>query len=334
LDNAANPNVQDIYGSSALHPAVCRKDSYEIAKLLLSFEWIHINIKNSYGDTPLHRALEIKDFKFVKALFDSQLEKIDFNIKNKKGELLLHLAGKCKDIDVLKVLVESSDCNAKAQYQETALMRAAEENNSAMVQLLVDKGINVNDKSYFKKTALTFAAKNGCTDVVKILVGIDSLDVNVKCIDLSSFRREFKKNALHLAVQNGHIDVVKLLLGRKDLDVNENYQVVQSEFSDTSPQSAFEIAVANKNIEIIKELLKDDRLNIEDLYIGGELSWALSKNAEIKQLIEDRIKLNRQNAEKKELVPEAEVETKESFLPYDSADKYEDLLGLNDGEKD
>jgi ankyrin repeat protein len=73
--------------------------------------------------------------------------------------------------DIVKLLLESrADVNAKGEYGETALMRAAlSSGRMDIIKLLLEAGADVNAKSTNGKTALMTAAKNGHTETVKLL---------------------------------------------------------------------------------------------------------------------------------------------------------------------
>lgn len=53
---------------------------------------------------------------------------------------------------------------------ETALHQAARNKRTAMVQLLLDKGVKIDATDYDGDTALHIAAWYGCEEVVKLLV--------------------------------------------------------------------------------------------------------------------------------------------------------------------
>jgi len=83
-----------------------------------------------------------------------------------------------------------------------ALMAAAEEGHTETVQILIANGANVNAKGSEYQTALMLAAERGHTATVIILLH-NGADVNV--VDSSD------NTALTLAAKNGHTDIVRLL---------------------------------------------------------------------------------------------------------------------------
>jgi outer membrane protein assembly factor BamB len=86
------------------------------------------------------------------------------------------------------------------------LWAAARAGDAARVTATLDKGIDVNTRTRYGATALTFAADKGHVEIVKLLIARGA-DVNVQ----DTF---YQMRALDMAMMNKHADVVKLLLER------------------------------------------------------------------------------------------------------------------------
>ncbi len=83
------------------------------------------------------------------------------------------------------------------------LLEAAKEGDTAKVQVLLDKGADVNAKDNFSSwTALMFAARYGHTTIVQALLDKDA-DVNAE--------DDRGWTALRFAAAAGHTKIVKLL---------------------------------------------------------------------------------------------------------------------------
>ena len=86
------------------------------------------------------------------------------------------------------------------------LWDAARAGDAARVARALDKGADVNAKSRYGMTALTFAADKGHIDVVKLLLD--------RGADLNGQDTFYKFRALDMALMNNHRHVAMLLLER------------------------------------------------------------------------------------------------------------------------
>ncbi|KAH0536261.1 hypothetical protein FGG08_006856, partial [Glutinoglossum americanum] len=127
----------------------------------------------------------------------------------------LHMASFFGLETIVNGLLERGDKpNSMDGYGRTALSRAAENGHEAVVKLLLGvESIDMNSKDWYNgQAALLWAAQNGHEAVVKMLLSVESIDVNSK--------DEGGKTALLQAALSGHEAVVKLLLGVESIDVN------------------------------------------------------------------------------------------------------------------
>jgi ankyrin repeat protein len=123
----------------------------------------------------------------------------DINVKDEYGETLLIQAVSASHVDVVKLLLEKG-----AGEINTALMKASYRGDTNMVELLLDKGADINAKiiGVFGDTALMNAAVSGDTNVVGLLLARKA-DINAVDTDGST--------ALGIAKRMGNTAVVKLL---------------------------------------------------------------------------------------------------------------------------
>lgn len=83
----------------------------------------------------------------------------------------LHKAAWRGDIDTVKVLLDKGvDVNERYDFRRTALMNAAWNSQEAVVQLLLDRGADVNAMDRYGDTALKIARKRGHTALVDLLM--------------------------------------------------------------------------------------------------------------------------------------------------------------------
>jgi len=106
-------------------------------------------------------------------------------------------------VKVTELLSGGADPNYRSsQAGMTVLMRAAYKGNAEIVNLLLEKGAKVNEKTDNGITALLLAAYNNHIEVVKLLLGKGS-DANI--------RVEKGNNAFEVAALKGYEEVAKLL---------------------------------------------------------------------------------------------------------------------------
>ena len=95
---------------------------------------------------------------------------------------------------------------ARAQDKNEDFFAAARKGDAAAVKAFLDKGVDVNSKTRYGATALSYACDKGHVEVVKLLIERGA-DVNVK----DTFYGEVP---LGWALSHGHAQVVKLLLDK------------------------------------------------------------------------------------------------------------------------
>lgn len=106
----------------------------------------------------------------------------------------------------LLALVLLCPLSASAQDANEEFLAAARKGDAAAVKALLDKGVDVNAKTRYGATALSYACDKGHVDVVKLLIERGA-DVNAK----DTFYGEVP---LGWALSKGHAPIVKLLLDK------------------------------------------------------------------------------------------------------------------------
>jgi ankyrin repeat protein len=205
-------------------------------------------------------------------------------------------AARAGNVDAVKALLDhGAEIDSKESWRgQTALMWAAAENHPAVVQLLVDRGADVNlvsavsDFSGMKPkpgdvpmhfprggfTALLFAARGGFSECAKILLD-HGADVKAADPDQTS--------ALVLAIINGHYDTAALLLQHK-ADPNA---------TDDMGRAALFAAVDMRNIYASNRPAPKDTNKVEPLeLIKMLLAAGANPNAKLTKLIPPRAVLD------------------------------------------
>jgi hypothetical protein len=158
-----------------------------------------------------------------------------------------------------KTLNDAKDC----PHDRTPLSWAAENGDTDVVKLLLDTGeVDVDAKNVQNgRTALSYAAESGHVAVVKSLLETGRVDVDAK-------DRQNRRTALSYAAQNGHEAVVKLLLntGKVDVDIKD----IQH------GRTALLYASENGHEAVVKLLLESGKIDAE----RTTLSWAADNGHE------------------------------------------------------
>ncbi len=164
--------------------------------------------------------------------------------KKELNERLIKAAmhGKVEDVELL--LDRGADINHKDQFGSTALLDAAIHGDAKIVELLLNRGADVHHRSTFwGDTALFKAAIFGFPEIVELLLDRGA-DIH--------HQDNFGNTALIDATRSGKVEIVKLLLDR-GADIHHQ---------SASGETAFSIAAECGYSNIVK-LLEDYTTNLE-----------------------------------------------------------------------
>jgi ankyrin repeat protein len=106
----------------------------------------------------------------------------------------------------LSLLLLSTVGVLRAGSREDDLLTAVRNGDAAAVKALLDQGVAVDTKFRYDRTALSFAADRGNTEMVKLLLE--------RGADADAEDTFYGNTALGWAAYKGHVDVVKLLVAR------------------------------------------------------------------------------------------------------------------------
>ncbi len=125
LDRAADPNLQNKFGETALHWAASQGHP-DLAALLLD-RAADPNLQNEIGDTALHWAVFWNHPDLATLLLDRAA---DPNLQDKNGSTALHFAASEGFLDCVVLLLDrAADPNLKNKFGNTALDIALREYN-------------------------------------------------------------------------------------------------------------------------------------------------------------------------------------------------------------
>ncbi|CAI9744133.1 serine/threonine-protein phosphatase 6 regulatory ankyrin repeat subunit B-like isoform X15 [Octopus vulgaris] len=180
----------------------------------------NVNKQNSFGNTPLHRAVVNKYEDVVKVLLNSkENNNLQVNQGNNRGQTALYYACRYGQINIVELLLQQNgiDVNAVENKGFTALHLACQYGSKDVVELLLQQnGSDICAVTKQGHTPLHIASAHGRTEVVELLLqqnGIDANKVN-----------EEGNTPLHLAVRKQQHDVVASMLAQDSvkLDIENN----------------------------------------------------------------------------------------------------------------
>ena len=227
LDQGVDVNAREGDGATALHWAVERDDA-EVAEALLR-AGADETAANDYGVTPASLACLNRNEAMLERLLAAGA---DPNAATSMGETLLMTCAGTGAVDAVATLFDrgATNVNAKeASYGQTALMRAAAQDNPEVVRLLLAHGADIHARSttYLLPvslgnpldnvgggavmapqrgyTPLLFTARHGRVENVRLL-----LDAGADVNDTAPTG----ESALVVASFSGHGQVAALLLDR------------------------------------------------------------------------------------------------------------------------
>lgn len=217
IDGGADVNAKSKNGTTALMLA-SENGNTDIVRILLE-EGANINAKHEEGGTALIFAAAEGHAGTVLALLNKGAT---VHAINNDGFTALNAAAGVgltgeERIDIVQLLLDNgAEVNAKDDFGETTLMRAAIADRPDTVRFLLDNGADVNAQTREGMTALMFAAQGmkGLVDLhlntVQVLLEAGS-DVNAK--DNNG------RTAIMRAEKNGHKNVAQLLRDARMKDI-------------------------------------------------------------------------------------------------------------------
>ena len=155
LKSGARTDITDIRGRTVLHDA-SREGSIEVVQLFLD-QGVPINHRDDTGQTPLFDAVASKHPALVELLLKAGART---DIADNQGKTLLHHAAYEKKEVVCVFLDRDVEVNFQDYKGQTALFVAAEEGNTGVVKLLLERGARTDLKDKEGRTPYSIAGKN------------------------------------------------------------------------------------------------------------------------------------------------------------------------------
>ncbi|KAL3068977.1 hypothetical protein niasHS_015692 [Heterodera schachtii] len=216
MENGANvkQKTADEFGTMPLHFA-CSEGHLEIVKLLVEEGKADIEIADSYGKTALMVACSFQKCDIVRYLIEKGA-KVDRT--DAKG--ISSLLSACIDghLEIVKLLVEGGKADiekADSVIGWSPLMVASFTEKWVIVRYLIDKGANTDHTDNNGLSIIHYLVDNNNFDECKFLID-KGVNVNQKTAD-----NLLRSTPLHLACENGQLEIVKLLVeeGKADIEI-------------------------------------------------------------------------------------------------------------------
>jgi ankyrin repeat protein len=171
--------------------------------------------KSKNGQTPLHYAAAHGLNDFVRGLLKHGADPDLFGIPDTKGNLTTPLMAAAANghLETVQLLVEKGAQLEKVNdVGDTVLMDVCKRPYPEIVKLLLEKGANVNASGYLGYTALIYAASQGRLETIKLLLTAGADPLATATEDQSPTATAVRYDAADMAEQNGHLEALLLVL--------------------------------------------------------------------------------------------------------------------------
>ncbi|KAI0220924.1 E3 ubiquitin-protein ligase MIB2 [Lamellibrachia satsuma] len=187
LRHRCNTNLQDCYGDTAMHDAVS-KESRDIVGKLSACPRTDFLLKNKKGFNVLHYAVLKGNHLAVAEILQRAGQLVD--MKKDDGFAALHLAALNGHFDVTQTLMGKADLEVKNNRHQTALLLAASQGHTELIELLVANNADVNAWNEDGDTTLHVVLSRSLRDNLSrapIIAEIKSKQTKARIKSTSSF---------------------------------------------------------------------------------------------------------------------------------------------------
>ena len=205
IEKGADINAKNNNGITALMYA-SMNGHLEIAKLLIE-KRADINSVNNYKNTALMYASEYKQLEIAELLVKNNANLI---IKSDFNPRLLMITSDKKDFnEITKKIIEISDLkyiNTGVNFNNTtALSVAIKASNLEIVKLLIEKGVDIYEKSTLGYNALMYSIQIDSIDIIKYF--IEEININTHDDNVLDY-------LIDNALSYGNVKIIKYLLSK------------------------------------------------------------------------------------------------------------------------
>ena len=273
LNEGADVNKKDEQGHTPLHISA-RNGSNKVGEVLIE-RGAKVDAKDNEGRTPLHLAARNGHAPMVDLLLAKKAT-VDSR-DNQRRTPLHHAASERGNDTALVLLSKAAAVDAKDKKGWTPLYLASLNNFPKMVELLINKGGNVNPAT--GPSPLMGATRDGHIQVVNLL-----LDYKAKVHGPPNA----PKTPLHLAAEKGYPQIAELLIANKAAPNRK----------DAKGQTPIYYATYNDRLQVI-EILTKAEVDVNQTIREGTLLHLAAERGSVqvtRLLLENGVKLEAKNA--------------------------------------
>uniref|UniRef100_A0A182IRZ7 Ankyrin repeat protein n=1 Tax=Anopheles atroparvus TaxID=41427 RepID=A0A182IRZ7_ANOAO len=164
----------------------------------------HVNHKDEFCQTALHRSVECDEYEIARDLIQIGAA---INAKDRSGRTPLHLAVQRGNVRMVRLLLDSKCSVDELNYHgETPLIRAVVGNNLALVKILLNNGASVERLRNSDPPVLLYLVQENHEEILDYLLEHYQFDANEQ--------DAYGNSLLYVATQHNHINIVKLLVDK------------------------------------------------------------------------------------------------------------------------
>ena len=273
LEKGGNVNTRTKKGETPLHMTVIgKKSNPQIIKILID-RGADINVRDEMGETPMHKAIDSgAPLEIIKLLLANGA---NVNAENRKGNTPLDSIW-INEANTFLLLIKAAEIDPHKKNAVRWLNKAARIGAKEGVELILEKGVDVNGRDEYDSTPLHSAAAGGSKEVLELLL---SKGATVRA------RNDRGCTPLHIAAGKGHLEYVDLLL-LKGAEVMARDQDGDTPLHLAVP-SSYEVEKQAESITQktrVVELLITKGANVKAKNYDGQTALSLAKKQSAKRI--------------------------------------------------
>lgn len=272
LQNGIDPNIRDEYGDTPLHVA-SRWGHVEIVKLLLNYGADPYS-ENVYGNTPLHiAAFEGK----AKVIEEFLIRGIDPDIRNNNGNTPLHEASCRGNIEAIKVLLDyGANPNVKNNLGFTPLHEASLNGDAEVVEILLRYGADPSVKNYQGLTPVELTKNHEIRLVFEKWSSFPLIGSEIHGYKIISFDYEGENSYIYKAKKGSDFYAIKIYK-----KVVQRKKEIKGDLTEELIYPSFNSPYFIRVFEVLKDCYGFETCEVMEFAWGGNLKDLLIKRKDL-----------------------------------------------------